>query len=460
MDRLSGFFIDSPASGQSHFRHEGLAPRRFPRNFALPADPWRGVDCRGLKQAPGTAAATSLVIASMIGTGVFTSLGYQLVGLSSGPQILLLWLLGGLLALCGALSYAAVAAHLPRSGGEHHFLGTLFHPALGFMAGVLSVVVGFAAPTALSALAFAEYLGKAFPGLPAAPTAAAVVLLGSTAHAFGTRTSARVQLAATALKLGLILAFLVAAVFLPGKGDIRWSPEPATDFAGVLQPAFVVSLFFVFYAYSGWNAAIYGLEDWDQPKLTVRRALVGGTILVTLLYLALHVAFLHAAPVAALRGEAAVGEIAARHLLGPSAAKTTAILFAVGLFASVSAMLWAGPRVLAAMGDSLPSLRLLRSPRTSLGIIGGLALVFVFASPFRELVLYTQTGLVVCTLLTTAGVFRLPRPRPVIPACLFLGFTSFVVIRSIVTDPLPTLAGLATAALAAILWFPLKSPPP
>lgn len=457
------FVTQSRHPGESHFRH---AWDEFAASagFLLPAPPCRVVHCRRLKRAPGTTAATSLVIASMIGTGVFTSLGYQLPTLHSGPQILFLWLLGGIVAICGALSYAAVAGHLPRSGGEHHFLGTLFHPALGFMAGILSVVVGFAAPTALSAIAFAEYLRKAFPGLPVIPTAALVILLGTAAHAFGTRTSARVQLASTALKLALILAFLIAALILPGKGDIRWQIQPGSDLAGVLQPAFAVSLFFVFYAYSGWNAAVYGLEDWDQPGRTVRRALIGGTLIVTFLYLALNTAFLHAAPVAALRGEAAVGEIAARHLLGAQAAKTTAILFAVGLFASVSAMLWAGPRVLSAMGRSLPSLAFLTRPRTALLVITALALTFVFASPFRELVLYTQTGLVVCTLLTAAGVFRLPRPRPIIPAGIFIAFSSFVVIRSMLTEPLPTFAGLATAALAAILWSVLKpsspSPPP
>ena len=396
----------------------------------------------------------------MVGTGVFTSLGYQLPALTSAPQILLLWLLGGIVAVCGAWSYAAVASHLPRSGGEHHFLGTLFHPALGFMAGVLSVIVGFAAPAALSAIAFAEYLAKAFPGLPVTPVAAAVIVLGSTAHAFGTRTSARVQLASTGLKLTLILAFLAAAALLPGKGDIRWQPDPAADLAGILQPAFAVSLFFVFYAYSGWNAAVYGLEDWHQPGRTIRRALIGGTLIVTLLYLALNSAFLHAAPVDALRGQAAVGEIAARHLLGPDAARWIAVLFAAGLFASVSAMLWAGPRVLSAMGASLPALAVLQRPGVPLAILTTLALAFVLASPFRELVLYTQTGLVVCTLLTVLGVFRLPTPRPVLPACVFLAFSAFVVLRSVITDPVPTLAGLATAALSAMLWIPLKPAKP
>ncbi|MCH7228859.1 APC family permease [Haloferula sp. A504] len=414
-----------------------------------------------MKRAPGTFAATALVIASMIGTGVFTSLGFQLPDLTSGPQILVLWALGGIIALCGALCYSAVAEALPRSGGEHHFLTELYHPSLGFMAGILSAIVGFAAPTAITAIAFGEYLHKALPSVPVQAAAVVVILLGSAAHAISSRTSARVQLAATGLKLLLILLFLGAVILLPGEGDIRWTPEPATDFAGILQPAFAISLFFVFYSYSGWNAAVYGLEEWDQPERTVRRALIGGTLVVTLLYLALNAAFLRAAPVEALRGEVAVGEISARHLFGDRAAAPISLLFAVGLFASVSAMLWAGPRVLAAIGRSTPALRLLKprkeAPVVALGLQTALALGFVFATGFRELVTYTQTGLALCTLLTVAGLFRLRDRvnlgRLMLPIVVFLAMTLFVVIRSLAADPVPTLAGLATAVGVAIAGY-------
>ena len=403
----------------------------------------------------------------MVGTGVFTSLGYQLPSLNSGPQILFLWLIGGIIALCGALCYATIAKALPKSGGEHHFLGELYHPALGFMAGLLSAIAGFAAPTALSALAFGEYLHKALPHIPVTVSAAVVILIGTAAHAISATTSARVQVAATALKLILIFAFLAAAFFLPGNGDIRWQAEPATDIKAIFQPAFATALFFVFYAYSGWNAAIYGLEEWKQPDRAVRRALIGGTLLVTVLYIGLNAAFLHAAPVDALLGQVAVGEISARFLLGESAAKPVAILFALGLFASVSAQLWAGPRVLAAMGRSTPALAFLTPksgpPGIALIIQSTLALAFVFLSTFRDLVNYTQTGLTLCTMLTVAGVFFLRKKlstsefrRLLVPALIFLAMTAFAIVRSIVAEPLPTLAGLATAFACTLLWFALQ----
>ncbi|GAA5480961.1 APC family permease [Haloferula sargassicola] len=406
---------------------------------------------------PGQTAATALVIASMIGTGVFTSLGYQLFDLVSGPQIALLWAIGGAVALCGAFCYAAVAEAHPSSGGEHHFLTVLFHPALGFMAGLLSAIVGFAAPTAASAIALGEYLHASFPDVPVKTTAIAVILLGTLAHAFSPTTSARVQIVATGIKLALIAAFISATMFLPGKGDIPWSIQPARDLAGIWSPAFAVALYFVFYSYSGWNAAVYGLEEWERPARTVRRALVGGTLFVTLLYIALNVSFLLAAPVEALKGQNAVGEIAATQLFGKDAGRVVSCLFAIGLFASVSAMLWAGPRVLAAMGRNVPALRFLTpgggAPRVPLMIQTALAILFTLLTGFRELVVYTQTGLTLCTLLVAAGVFRLSGKKPIVAAAIFLAFTAFVIVRSVIAEPVAVGAGLATALACALVWF-------
>jgi APA family basic amino acid/polyamine antiporter len=407
----------------------------------------------------------------MVGTGVFTSLGFQLVDLDSAPQILFLWVLGGLIALCGALCYAEVAAALPRSGGEYHFLGTLYHPSLGFMAGLVSATAGFAAPTAITALAFGEYLHESLPALPVKAAAAAVILAGSLAHAISTRTSARVQLAATMLKLALIAVFIGAAWWLPGKGDIRWSVDPAADSRSVLQPAFAVALLFVFYSYTGWNAAVYGLEEWDRPERTVRRALIGGTLIVGTLYVGLNASFLHAAPVAELRGKVQVGHVASVSLFGEPAARAVSGLFALGLFASVSALLWAGPRVLGAMGRDLPALRFFAPtrevPHAALLFQAGLALLLVFAGTFRDLITLTQIGLTLSSALVVGGCFLLryrrpDLPRPVkiplfpLPPLIFLAMSGFVVLRSVIADPRPTLTGIGIAAAVTLLWFPLQ----
>ncbi len=426
----------------------------------------------GEKRA-GTFAATALVVASMIGTGVFTSLGFQLVDLDSAPQILFLWALGGFIALCGALCYAEVAALLPRSGGEYHFLRSIYHPSLGFMAGMLSAFAGFAAPTAITALAFGEYLHKAWEAVPVQHAAAGVILLGAAAHSVSTRTSARVQVTATSLKLLLLLVFIAAAWMLPGDGDIRWAPDWKTDGPSIFTPAFAVSLLYVTYSYTGWNAAVYGLEEWHDPRHTVRRALLWGTVIVAVLYVGLNASFLHSAPVAALRGQEAVGHIASVSLFGAEAARMISGLFALGLFASASALLWAGPRVLAAMGRQMHSLSFFAPRRDvphlalAFQIAVALLLVTLFSGKLQQLMEITQVGLTISTSLVVAGCmvlrFRSPElPRPVkvplypLPPLIFLGMAGFIIVYSAAKDWKTTLIGAGVTLFFALIWFPLK----
>jgi APA family basic amino acid/polyamine antiporter len=419
----------------------------------------------------GAFAATALVVASMVGVGVFTSLGFQLFDLNSAPQILFLWALGGVIALCGAFCYAEVAALLPKSGGEYHFLRSIYHPSLGFMAGMLSAFAGFSAPTAITALAFGEYLHKAVEGIPVPHAAAAVILLGTAAHSVSTKTSARVQVGATGLKLLLILIFIAAAWTMEGKGDIRWQVDPAVDWRAVLTPGFAVALLYVTYSYTGWNAAVYGLEEWKDPQKTVRRALLWGTVLVAVLYVGLNASFLHSSPVAELKGQEAVGHIAATSLFGDEAARMVSGLFAVGLFASASALLWAGPRVLGAMGRNMRSLSFFAPrkdvPHLALLFQMAVALVLVYAAGLRDLMEATQIGLTLSTSLVVAGsvVMRirspeLPRPVKIpfypLPPLIFLTMAGFVIVYSATQNPQTTLAGAGVAVFFAVIWFPLK----
>lgn len=402
----------------------------------------------------------------MIGTGVFVSLGYQLVDFHSAPPVMMLWLVGGVISLCGALSYAELAGLLPRSGGEYHFLGSIYHPSLGFMAGLLSAIVGFGVPTAITALAMGGYLSRAWPSIPPRGAAVLVILVGAFAHGLSARTSGRVQIFSTLLKLSLIVFFLVAVMILPGKGDIRWHLDVSADLAQIAKPAFATAVFFVFYAYSGWNAAVYGLEEWNEPGKTVKRSLIGGTLLVTLLYVGLNAAFLMAAPVAALRGEREIGHVAAAALFGPETGRMVSGLFALGLFASVSALLWAGPRVLGTMGRDIHALRFFSSatgvPIRPLIFQSVLAIALVLAGDFEFLINFTQTGLALCTFLAVFGLFILKkRGRDVsrtslVPALIFVAFTGFVITRMFVAAPLPAVSGIVTAIVCALLWYPIQ----
>lgn len=416
--------------------------------------------------------AIALVVASMVGTGVFTSLGFQVRDVPSGPAILFLWLLGGVLALCGALSYAELVAAIPKSGGEYRFLGSLFHPSLGWAAGVLSLVLGFAAPAALAAIAFGSYAHRAWDALPPRWMAAAALLGVMAAHLRSVRVSARFQTATTALKLLLIAGFIIAAFLTPGRGDVRWTPDFSADLRLVMQPAFAVSLLFVFYAYSGWNAAVYIAEEVEQPRRTVVLAVLFGTAAVAALYLLANAAFLKAAPVGELSGVVEVGHVAANSLFGPSAAAGFSLLLSAGLIATVSAQIWAGPRVMAAIGRDLPALGGLAVlnrggvPARATWLVTALALGFVAIGDFGKLLAFTQSGLTVCSMLTVASVFQARRmklapngafrcPWFPLPPLVFIALSLAVLVWSFVGDPLAAWAGLGTCLLAWFLYFPL-----
>ena len=416
--------------------------------------------------------ATALVVASMVGTGVFTSLGFQVGAVPSGPALMLLWLLGGLIALCGALSYAELVAAIPRSGGEYRFLGVLFHPSLGWAAGLLSLVIGFAAPAAVAALALGVYAHKVADWLPQRGVAAAALLLAAAAHLRSVRISARFQTATTLLKLALIVGFIGAAFFLPGKGDVRWTPELSTDWKLVMQPAFAVSLLFVFYAYSGWNAAVYIADEVERPRRTVAMALLAGTGMVTALYLLVNAAFLKAAPLKEMAGVVEVGHVAAAAVFGARGAAIFSGLLSVGLMASVSALVWAGPRVMAAVGRDLPALGgLVRLnaggvPARATLLVTALALGFVAAGDFGNILTYTQSGLTLCSALTVAGVFRARKlmlapagafrcPWYPLPPLVFVTLSLVALAWSFADSPKPTAAGFCTCLIAWLLYFPL-----
>ena len=239
-------------------------------------------------------AAVLIVIANMIGTGVFATLGLQAQGVQDGAALLLLWLLGGLVALCGALSYAELAAALPRSGGEYHFLSRIYHPALGQLAGWVSVTVGFSAPIALAAVVLGRYLAAVLPVDPMA-VAVSTVLAATALHAFHLGLGRTFQVVSTLAKVLVIVLFCIAGlwhVFAEGPAPGNASPLPSgSTLAAIGSAAFAQSLIYVSFAYSGWNAAAYVADEVKEPQRTVPRAMIHGTLAVTGLYLLLNLTF-------------------------------------------------------------------------------------------------------------------------------------------------------------------------
>lgn len=360
--------------------------------------------------------AVAVVIANMVGTGVFTSLGYQLLDIQSSFVILLLWLTGGITALCGALTYAELAARMPRSGGEYHFLGRLYHPCVGFVSGWVSLTVGFAAPTALAAMTMAAYLDSAIGELLPLnrPLFAVLLVAGLTlVHGSSHSASGRLQNWFTILKVLLIGVFVVAvsaAVTAPQPLNIL----PAEgDGALVASGTFAVSLIYVNYAYTGWNSATYLSGEIENPQRSVPLVLIAGTATVVLLYLALNATFLRAVPVAALQGKLEIGVVVAEHTFGTAGALVMGGTLSLLLVSTISAMLMAGPRVLQVMGEDFRLFRLLARknsrdvPRTAVSVQGALAIVFIVTSTFESVLVFSGFILGLSSLATVLGIFIL-----------------------------------------------------
>ncbi len=234
--------------------------------------------------------ATAIVVADMVGVGVFTSLGFQVTGINSGFSLLLLWVVGGVVAVTGTVCYAELAAMLPRSSGEYNFLRRIYHPAFGFVAGWLSATVGFAAPIALAAMAFGSYFTASVPGpWLALPINWPLVLgfgvtwLAALAHLGGVKFGSAYHNAWTALKLILIVVFIIAGFAVGDTQSISFAPHTA-DLAIIGGAPFAISLVFVLYSYSGWNAATYIAGELRDPGLHLPRALFVGTGIVIVLY--------------------------------------------------------------------------------------------------------------------------------------------------------------------------------
>ncbi len=442
--------------------------------------------------------ATCIVVANMIGTGVFTSLGFQVGELPSGFVIMLLWSIGGVCALAGALCYAELAAALPRSGGEYHLVGRTLHPMAGFLAGWLSATVGFAAPIALGAMALGRYFhGVVLPEnvvmatmppaigswQPPPLTLETIVALGVTAavtaiHLFGVRAGSLFQSGATIFKLTLITIVLGAGWLAGHTQPVSFAPVSG-DGALIDSAPFAISLVYVMYAYTGWNAATYIVGEIRDPARNVPRALLIGTGLVTVLYVALNAVFLRTTPIDALRGKVEIGLIAGEHIFGATGGKIVGGCICLGLIASISAMTWIGPRVASTMGEDLTALRWLAKknesgvPATALVFQLIIVAILIFTSTFEKVLIYIQFALTLFSTLAVIGLFvlrwrepDLPRPfrvplYPLTPL-VFLAISSWMLWHIVRDKPDESLAGLATIAAGLVLYFfsPKSAPRP
>lgn len=415
----------------------------------------------------GLAAAVSVLVSNMVGTGVFTSLGFQVVDLSNGFALLSLWAVGGLLALSGALCYAELGAMHPRSGGEYVYLTEAWSPTLGFIGGFVSMTAGFAAPIAIAAIAFGRYAAQV---ADVAPMLATVAVLGlvSVVHFTGVSRARVFQLTTTGATIVIIAAFIVTGLLIGPREPLSFAPSSAS-WTEITSAPFAISLIYVVYAYTGWNAIGYVAGEIRDPQRTIPRAVVGAVTLVAAIYLLLHFVFLRTVPLDALRGTVEVGALSGSRILGDIGGRVMSAIIALVLVATISGFLLAGSRVTQAVGEGVRGLGWLGAraedgvPRRALSVQLALIVLLIATASFEAVMAYAGIVLNLMNLLAVAGLMKLRRTAatlarpfrvPLYPftPLLFAALSCWMIAFVVWQRPSVLLAALGTLVVGGALY--------
>jgi basic amino acid/polyamine antiporter, APA family len=417
----------------------------------------------------GFATAVSLVIANMVGTGVFTSLGFQVIDIKSPFAIICLWLVGGIIALCGALTYGEIGVALPRSGGEYNYLSKLYHPLVGFLSGWVSITVGFAAPVALAAVALGNYVSKIYPAVSVNVLAISVVAAITIIHATNLKTGSGFQRIFTLLKV-VVIAFFIIAGFTYSPEHVTSIAPQAFSWKEIFSPAFAVSLVYVSYAYSGWNASSYIAEEIDKPEKNLPRSLFIGTLVVTVLYVLLNFIFMYTVPTDKLAGYVEVGYLSAINIFGDKIGNMMGLVIALLLVSSISAMIMAGPRITKAIGEDMGKLNILARtnkngvPYIAVMLQSLITVVLILTAQFESVLTFIGFSLSLFTFLTVCGIFIVRYRKmhtqlsyktfayPVVPI-IYLALSTWMLYYTITTKPLESMYGLINVVVGALVWF-------
>jgi APA family basic amino acid/polyamine antiporter len=438
-----------------------------------------------LKGKLGLFPLTNIVIANMIGAGIFTTSGLLMADLRNPLLMMGLWIAGGVVALCGALSYGELGAAMPRAGGEYVFLSRLYHPVLGFLSGWVSFFVGFSAPIAASAIGFSEYLSRAFPVLvqpgilPDSIESAVlkkffailVIVLFTAIHIRGIVFGARIQNLLTLLKVGLILGLVIFG-FILGTGSFAHLSQArplVLNFGGIKSIG--LALMWIMFAYSGWNASAYIGSEIKNPGKNLPRSLLLGTGSVILVYFFINLYFLYAIPPEKMPGVISVAGLAAGSSFGSDLENFISVLVGFALFSSLSAFVILGPRVYYSMAvegyffkfaaDVHPRFGV---PGKSIIMQGLFAAVMVLIGTFDQVLTYMGFSLGIFPILAVAGIFKIrkqeniPYKSPGYPFAqlLFIFFGVAILFLSFFERPAESSVALGTVAVGVPVYWIFK----
>lgn len=442
----------------------------------------------GLKRKLGLFPLSNIVVANMIGAGIFTTSGLLMQDLHNPLLMIVLWIFGGIIALCGALAYGELGAAIPQAGGEYTFLSRLYNPILGFLSGWVSFFVGFSAPIAASAIGFTEYFTRAIPrllhlGVLDASIEAAVlkkiyaillIAIFTFIHMRGIEIGAKIQNFLTVPKVLLIVG-LVFFGFLLGKGSLNhFSQSTAFSFDFTGWKTIGLALMWIMFSYSGWNASAYIGSEVKNPRKNMPRSLLLGTGIVMLLYFCLNLLYIYAITPGDMEGVISIGGLAVGNLFGKSFESLLSVFISFALFSSLSAYIILGPRVYFSMAKDRAFFKFASDihpkhgvPSKSILLQGIIAAVMVLFGTFDQLLTYMGFSLGIFPILAVIGVFKLRRSNrsvtrlpgyPVAPLIyIFIGVV--ILFLSFFERPVESSIAIGTVlvGIPVYLYFKKKS---
>lgn len=405
----------------------------------------------------------------MIGVGVYTTSGFTLAALGTPERVVAAWIVGGLIALCGAVGYGSLAERFSESGGEYLFLSKTLHPVAGLMAGYVSMLAGFTGAIAIAAIGLEKYLKPMLPeawqSIPGGAIAIVAVLVAAMLHTIGVRSAARAQDLVVGLKLvmiaGFILFALATASSWPG---LQAAPAAAPPALSLLD--FVNQLVWISFSYAGFNAAVYVASEVREPERNVPRALVGGTLVVFIIYVILNAIFVYGPTPDVITAGENIEQVAATAAVvigGERFSFLVRSVIVVSLFTSVSALVMTGPRVYAKMADDgfFPAWFRFedRPPVHAIWFQAVLATIAISISTLQDLLGYLGLTLSVCSALTVCMLFvmrlrgdRIRMPMLGIPPAIYVVATLVLAVLYGIGQPKQAVAALATVVIGVLIY--------
>jgi basic amino acid/polyamine antiporter, APA family len=413
----------------------------------------------------GWKTAASLVIANMVGTGVFTSLGFQVAESHNTWSIILLWTIGGLMALVGAFIYAELGTHFKKSGGDYIFLSRTIHPAAGYLYAWISLTVGFSAPIAIAAMAMIQYWEPLIGYNNSLSLGISSILLMSLIHSFSVSQSGLAQNILTAIKLLFISSLIIIGA--------AWSStlaETSFDFGStwtreIIAPGFAVSMIFVFYAYTGWNSAAYIVEEIETPGKDLPKALILATLLVMILYILIQLVLLKHASIEQLSGKVQVATLAFGNLFGSQGVFWVSLFIGIQLIATISGYTWVGPRITNAMAKEFKFWEPLSVtnkngiPVRAIWFNSAISLILMFSGSFEAVLLYAGFVLQLMGTLTIGASLFLKNVEgfrsPFKPwlQIIYIAFSCWIMVFMLYDRPIESLFGLGIILIGFIVFL-------